>query len=201
MRFAVTYDYRCPFARNAHEHIVAALEAGAPWEVDFLPFSLDQSHAEEGESPVFGDPKRDGVRLATEAGIVVKKRYPDLFLTVHLGLFRARHDEAKDLTDEQVVREVLSHSGLASEQVDAVIEEAGEPWPLEERQKTHERLVLDHEVFGVPTFINENRAVFVRLMTRPSGNATQARQTIELVLDLLDGHPELNEFKATTIPR
>ncbi len=47
--FAVTWDYRCPFARNAHEHVVAGLEAGADWEVDFLPFSLNQMHVEEGD--------------------------------------------------------------------------------------------------------------------------------------------------------
>ena len=31
--FAVTWDYRCPFARNAHEHLAAALAGGADWEV------------------------------------------------------------------------------------------------------------------------------------------------------------------------
>ena len=27
--FAVTWDYRCPFARNAHEHVLDGLAAGA----------------------------------------------------------------------------------------------------------------------------------------------------------------------------
>ena len=26
--FSVTWDYRCPFARNAHEHIVVGLDVG-----------------------------------------------------------------------------------------------------------------------------------------------------------------------------
>ena len=26
--FSVTWDYRCPFARNAHEHVLAGLDAG-----------------------------------------------------------------------------------------------------------------------------------------------------------------------------
>ena len=29
MKFAVNWDYRCPFARNAHEHLVEGLDAGA----------------------------------------------------------------------------------------------------------------------------------------------------------------------------
>ena len=40
--FAVTWDYRCPFARNAAEHVLTALEAGADWDVTWVPFSLNQ---------------------------------------------------------------------------------------------------------------------------------------------------------------
>jgi len=40
LSFAVTWDYRCPFARNAHEHLLTALESGADWDVRFVPFSL-----------------------------------------------------------------------------------------------------------------------------------------------------------------
>jgi hypothetical protein len=36
--FAVTWDYRCPFARNAHEHVLAGLADGADWDVTFVPF-------------------------------------------------------------------------------------------------------------------------------------------------------------------
>ena len=31
--FAITWDYRCPYARNANEHVITALEAGADWDV------------------------------------------------------------------------------------------------------------------------------------------------------------------------
>jgi hypothetical protein len=52
---SVTFDYRCPFARNANEAVVAALRsealAGGEWR--FVPFSLDPSHLEEGEAPVW----------------------------------------------------------------------------------------------------------------------------------------------------
>ena len=52
--FAVTYDYRCPFARNVHEHLVEAMRGGAEWDVEFLPFSLTQAHIEEGEDAGVG---------------------------------------------------------------------------------------------------------------------------------------------------
>ena len=55
-KFAVTWDYRCPFARNGHEHILDGLEAGADWDVTFVPFFLNQTHVPEGGTPAWDDP-------------------------------------------------------------------------------------------------------------------------------------------------
>ena len=55
------------------------------------------------------------------------------------------------------------------------------------------------DVFGVPTFIVGDAAVFVRLMSRPAGDAALAQRTIEGVLDLFDTMPDLNEFKYTKL--
>ena len=63
----------------------------------------------------------------------------------------------------------------------------------------HEAAVNDHQVFGVPTFIAGDASAFVRIMTRPNGDASLARFTIEHVLELLVIHPEINEFKHTSI--
>jgi len=49
--FSVTWDYRCPFARNAHEFLVAALKDGAPFDVEFVPFTLTQGHLDDGAVP------------------------------------------------------------------------------------------------------------------------------------------------------
>jgi len=69
VHFAVTYDYRCPFARNAHEHLVVALRDGAPWNVEAVPFSLSQVHVEEGGLPVWEDPAKSPDLIAEEAGL------------------------------------------------------------------------------------------------------------------------------------
>ena len=65
--FAVTWDYRCPFARNAHEHLLTAVAAGAPWDVRFVPFSLNQVHVEPGGVDVLGGP-RPGPRPGRHGG-------------------------------------------------------------------------------------------------------------------------------------
>jgi protein-disulfide isomerase len=194
--FSVTYDYRCPFARNAHEHIVEALEAGAGWDVTFLPFSLTQIHVPEGGTPVWDDPDKAADLLALEVSVVVRDQFPERFLAAHRALFSARHDDAGDLRDEAVVRAALASADVDADAVFAALEDGA---VAKEVRRAHEAAAGDLHVFGVPTFIVGDRAVFVRLMTRPQGDATLARQTIEHVVSLIDGHPELNEFKYTAI--
>src|SRR5438270_9382485 len=93
--FSVTWDYRCPFARNAHEHLVAGLEAGAGWDVRFVPFSLNQVHVEEGQPDVWNDPDKQSSLLAMQAGIAVRDNWPGSFNRVHVALSAARHDQAR----------------------------------------------------------------------------------------------------------
>ena len=56
-------------------------------------------------------------------------------------------------------------------------------------------------MWGVPTFIIGDAAVFVRVMTRPGADAVAARRTVDRVLDAVTGWPELNELKHTSIAR
>jgi len=147
---------------------------------------------------VWENPDKARDLLAIEAGLVVRDLYPQRFLDAHLALFAARHDRGLDLREEDVVREVLESAGVDAP---AVLQVLGEGWPSEEFRKAHEEAVAEHHVFGVPTFVVGDSAVFVRIMTRPAGDAELARRTIDHVLDLVDDHPELNEFKHTTISR
>ena len=197
-KFSVTYDYRCPFARNAHEHLVVALRAGADWDVEFAPFSLSQVHVEEGGLAVWENPAKAADLVAVEAGLVVRDNFPDHFFDVHLALFAARHDHGLDLRDESVIRDVLDASGVDADKVLATVADGG---PLDAFRRAHEAAVTTHHVFGVPTFIVGDSAVFVRVMTRPGDDATVARSTIDGVLSLLEAHPELNEFKHTSVSR
>jgi 2-hydroxychromene-2-carboxylate isomerase len=196
--FSVTFDYRCPFARNVHEHLVTALEAGADWDVRFVPFSLGQVHVKDGEVDVWDEPDKDTGLLAMQAGVTVRDRYPDAFHAVHLGLFAARHDDGRHIHDEEVVRDVLKASRLDADEVLAAVTDGT---ALKTVRAEHEEVAASHTVWGVPTFLAGDEAVFVRLMDRPAGDAERARRSIERVVDLLTGWPELNEFKHTTIRR
>jgi protein-disulfide isomerase-like protein with CxxC motif len=196
--FSVTWDYRCPFARNAHEHVVEGLRAGADWDVRFVPFSLGQVHVKEGEPDVWDDETKAPGLLATQAGLVVRDRFPEKFLDAHIALFSARFDKGGDIRDRDVVKDALDEAGVDSATILAGIDDG---WPLEQFRKEHEAAAGDHRVWGVPTFIHGDEAVFVRLMHRPQGDGALATRTVERVVDLVGGWPELNEFKHTSIPR
>ena len=55
-------------------------------------------------------------------------------------------------------------------------------------------------MFGVPTFIIGDAAVFVRLQHRPEGDAKEAISSIERVVELT-AWSDLNEFKWTSVRR
>jgi DSBA-like thioredoxin domain len=193
---AVTWDYRCPFARNGHEHLLDGLEGGAPWDVVFVPFFLNQAHVPEGGTPSWEDPAQQPDLLSLAAGVVVRDRFSEVFRPVHRSLFTARHDDGGDLRDRTVVAKALARGGADA---DAVLAEVDTGWPAKVVRQEHERAVSELEVFGVPTFIVGDRAVFVRLMTRPRGDGVLARTTIDQVVGLISDQPELNEFKYTRI--
>ena len=196
--FAVTWDYRCPFARNAHEHILAGLADGAEWDVSFLPFSLTQAHVPEGGIPAWDDPAKAPDLMALAAGVVVRDEYPEQFAGVHHALFAVRHDDGLDLRDRDVVSGVLDAAGVPGDKVLAQVD-SGEP--IDEIERAPLQAVGEWSVFGVPTFVVDGRAVFVRLMSRPGGDAAFARRTIEGIVRLMDEQPDLNEFKYTTLTR
>jgi 2-hydroxychromene-2-carboxylate isomerase len=191
--FAITFDYRCPFARNAHEAVVTALRDGRDWDVRFLPFSLDQVHVEEGEPPVWDRPPMErgtGV-LALQWGVAVRDRYPERFLDFHWETFAARHDHAQKLGHEDVLRDAAVKVGLDVEAVAAEVESGR---PLKTLAEEHTEAVKRWAVFGVPTFIEDDTAVFIRFMER------NRVDDVERALDLLPW-TRFNEYKHTRIPR
>lgn len=196
--FAVTWDYRCPFARNAHEHVIEALQSGADWDVTYRPFSLAQVHVAEGEADIWERPEDDKGLLALQAAVVVRDSFPERFADAHVGLFAVRHDHGRHLEDQAEIRRALTEAGVDANAVFAEIATGG---PLATVRDEHTVAADEHEVWGVPTFVMGDAAVFVRLMDRPQGDGAHARRSIQRILDLLTDAPELNEFKHTSLKR
>jgi hypothetical protein len=192
-QIAVTFDYRCPFARNAHEAVVNAVREGSDIDYRFQAFSLDQVHVEEGSAPVWERPEgeRGGGVLALEWGIAIRDQFPDQFLDAHVALFAARHDHGLQLKDEAVLREAAAGAGV---DVDAVAAEVASGRPLKALAAEHSEAVERWAIFGVPTFCEGEEATFIRFMER--GRTDDLARAV----DLLEW-TRFNEFKRTRVPR
>jgi hypothetical protein len=190
---AVSFDYRCPFARNAHEAVIQALRDGADLSVRFLPFSLDQAHVEEGDPPVWERPdtERGSGVLALQYGLAVRDRFQERFFEFHLATFAARFDEGRKIGKDETLRDVAGAVGL---DVDALADEVESGGPLKTLEAEHTEAVDRWAMFGVPTFTEGDEAVFIRFMER--GRVDDLWRA----LDLLQW-TRLNEFKRTRIPR
>lgn len=197
LTFSVTWDYRCPFARIAHRHVVDALLDGADWDVTFVPFCLGQVHVEPGEVPIWDRPDDDTGLLALQVAVVVRDQHPEHFWAVHRSLFEARHRDGAHLREEAVLRRLLTAEGVDD---DAVFTEVATGRPLAVVRAEHEAAVRELDVWGVPTFMAGGRAAFVRLMELPH-DADDARRNVERCVTMLSEWPALNEFKHTSLDR
>ena len=199
LTFSVTWDYRCPFARIVHDHVITGLEAGADWDVTFVPFSLGQVHVGEGETDIWERPQDDSGLLALQAGVVVRDQHPDQFLAVHRGLFDARHLRGAKLDDPEAVRQVLDDQRCGRPAP------CWTPWPRAQPSRRSARSTRRWRPAttcgACPPSWSASEATFVRLMRTPDGDGDLARRSVERLVDLVEGWPDLNEFKHTSIPR
>lgn len=193
--FALTYDYRCPWGRIVHDHIYWGLKDGADWSVEFTPFCLGQAHVEEGQSDIWDRPEDDSGIVALQASIAVRDNQPDKFLEMHHGLYEYRHSTNGNLQNREPLTALISQHGVDT---DAMWKEVDTGRPLATIKAEHTSYVQSHSVWGVPTFIVGESAVFTRLMSRPNEDSKVGAQTINRILDDIDW-PVLNEFKHTIV--
>ena len=198
--FSLLYDYRCPFAKNLHLHMLAALASGLEVDVTFEPYTLSQGHVSPGEPDAWDDPAHDGALLALEVSVAVRDQFADKFLTLHGLLFEARHAKGISLTSREQIEPLLLEGGLEPGGVWAVVDSLGPKRHIAEAW-THYHDDLD--VFGVPTFVvDDEDATFVRLMEGPNPTDPAASvAVIERLVELIVNHRGINELKHTQVRR
>jgi hypothetical protein len=179
-----------------HDHVVEGLRAGAQWNVTFLPFCLGQAHVEEGDVDIWRRPDDDSGLLALQLSISLRDQQKESFLDFHQNMFNHRHMGGGSLKDRATLTRILTESGADADAAFADVE-SGRPLTVIEEE--HTKYVRSHQVWGTPTFIVENKAVFVRLLDHAHGDSAVAATTINRILDDIDW-PILNEFKHTSVP-
>lgn len=194
--FGLTYDYRCPFARLVHDHVVEGLRAGADWDVTFLPFCLGQAHVEDGQLDIWRRPEEDSGLLALQVSISLRDQQQQSFIDFHQAMFSHRHLRGGSLKDKDTLTRIMAESGADAA---AAFDDVASGRPLEVIEKEHTMFVKSHQVWGTPTFVVGEKAVFVRLLDDAHGDSRTATTTINRILDDIDW-PILNEFKHTSVP-
>lgn len=198
--FVLLYDYRCPFAKNVHDHVIAAIRSGLEIDVTFTPYTLSQGHVDPGSPAVWDDPSQAAALLALEASLAAQEVAPDRFLDLHEALFAARHERSIALTTTEQIESVLEAVGI----------DGGPIWDEVASGRPKARIAAawshyhdDLDVFGVPTFIVDDAdATFVRLMDGP--DAADPAASVEVVTGLLElviSRTDINELKHTRLSR
>ncbi len=194
--FSLSYDYRCPFAKNIHLHMVAALRAGAEFDVTFSPWTMSQGYRDSNAPDVWDDPLKDADLLALAVSTSVRDLQPESFLDVHEALFRGRHEKAIRLASWGDIEKALE--GVAVD-LDRVREDVASRRPhrvIGETFREFEKV----EAFGVPTFVVNADATFVRYMDPPGSDPSVSVELITSLLTLMTNRSALNEFKHTRVP-
>jgi hypothetical protein len=195
--FDLSFDYRCPFAKNIHLHVITALRAGADFDVNFAPWSLSQGSRNDGAPDVWNDPVYDGDLLSLAAGISVRDQQHEYFLDAHEAMFRARHDRSIRLVTLDEISNVLAPLGVDMAKVAADVAS----------RRPHDVIAASHkefdrfEAFGVPTFVVNDDATFVRYMSEPGDDPATSVELITSLLAMMTNRADLNEFKHTQLPR
>jgi hypothetical protein len=196
LSFQLSYDYRCPFAKNIHLHVITALRAGADFDVTFVPWTMSQGYKASGAPDVWDDPARDEELLALAVSTSIRDLLPEKFLAAHEALFRARHERAIRLVNRNEVADVLSPVDVDLALVFDDVDSRRPHKVIGESFREFDR----YEAFGVPTFVLDNDATFVRYMTPPNDDAAASIAVIESLVGLMSTQSALNEFKHTKVP-
>jgi hypothetical protein len=195
--FDLSFEYRCPFAKNIHLHVITALRAGADFDVTFAPWSLSQGGRNDGAPDVWNDPAYDADLISLASAISVRDEQSEYFLDAHEALFRARHDRAIRLVTLDEISNVLAPLGVDMAKVAADVASRRPHDVIAASHKEFERF----EAFGVPTFVVNDDATFVRYMSEPSEDPEASVELINSLLDMMTNRSDINEFKHTRLPR
>ena len=195
--FDLSFDYRCPFAKNIHLHVINALEAGADFDVRFVPWTLSQGYRDEGAPDVWADPERDADLLSLAVGVSIHDQQPNAFLAAHGALFRARHERGIRLVAFDEIEHALDGVDVDVDAIRIDVESRRPHEVIASSYREFER----YEAFGVPTFVVDGDATFVRYMTGPTDNPMDSVKIIDSLVTLMESEGDLNEFKHTRLPR
>ena len=123
--------------------MVAALRAGAEFDVTFSPWTMSQGYRDSNAPDVWDDPLKDADLLALAVSTSVRDLQPESFLDVHEALFRGRHEKAIRLASWSDIDKALVKAGVEVTEDFYTDPEMKSPAAIEKLLPKEQRALLD----------------------------------------------------------
>jgi predicted DsbA family dithiol-disulfide isomerase len=193
----VFFDYQCPFVYRAAGLLDAVQRSGGrDIEVRWRYFSLTQVNSKNDGWTVWDAPASENVKGRPAFRAAEAARRQGLFDGFHQALLLARHRDLLDIDNQEVLEQVAAATGLDVAHFRADIDDPG---ILASLARDHRQAVLEHGVFGTPTFVfPDGASAYVRLSESVNGNG--AVEVFDRLMAVAAAEPRILEIKRPRRP-
>jgi predicted DsbA family dithiol-disulfide isomerase len=196
-KFDVFFDYFCPFVYRVSVLLGNVRDSGErTMDIRWRYFSLAQVNSKDDGWTIWGAPESEHARgrLAFKAAEAARRQ--DGFEDFHSRLLRARHVDRLDIDDVGVVERVADEAGL---DLDRFRRDVADPQILAALERDHRAAVVEHGIFGTPTFLFPGgQAAYVRLSEAPE--AADAMSLFDRLVSIAAEEPRILEIKRPVKP-
>ena len=142
---------------------------GPELTIDWKYFSLEQVNSQQGPEWNIWEQPEDypsrGLR-AFQAAEAARRQGETLFVSFHIALLKARHEQRRDIADINTLNEVAESVNLKMAQFK---EDSGDRRLLAKLAQDHTFAVETVGIFGTPTLVfPERQAIFLKMAPPPS---------------------------------
>lgn len=152
----VYFDYTCPWAWGGQMWLNQVQdELGDKLKINWRFFPLQQVNAKDPDFKLW-EPPNDGANATLrsyQAAHAARKQGDDTFRKFHAALFLKRHEDGRNLGQQQVLESAASDAGLDMDTFRKDLE-SDEVFSIVKEDFTHGKKELG--VFGTPTIVFEN---------------------------------------------
>lgn len=156
---------------------------GEELQLEWEPFLLVQVNSKEGPEWKAWEQMDDTViadLLAMRAGQAARRQGDKLFGAFQLAMLKARHEDRKELSKEEVIMEAAQISSL---DMPRFREDLADKGILKELGDSHTKAVEEYGVFGVPTFIfPSGNSAFLKTFVPPREEAVEVFDALSSVM-------------------
>lgn len=188
-KISVLFDFRCPFSYLFFQYVQRCEKTLKLF--NFIPYPLSRSHFESQQSYWREDFKVLGLNALLVANYVRQyslNQYNELLAQ----LFSLKFKHFLNVDEEGSLVKAMLDLGMEEK----IIKKSQEKTNVDDFKKTVEFYKGTFDVFGVPTLVYHDKAVFVKLQRAPESE-TRAETVIRQLISLVKDVPELAEFKHT----